>query len=364
MAETKFIRTVSYGGYDKIDVLQRFELLNSTVCDLKSELRTTKLLLEGYKKNADEDKTVNSILAGERTKMTQLEVQNESLNTKLKDIESANSSFEEEIKKLRAENEELKDKLGKAESKLTALEAKNEAAAFSNVFMEAQKSADLLIQNAKTQADELSAKAEKTAESIIAEANKEAENIFYEAKKKAAENIDDAAKEVEEMKVASGNMRSVMLDDIHELNDSLNTVREALELFMKNGKEGLDKYEALLGNTEDTLKKDGVPVFAQPDEVGTELPEKPQTVLEMLKDERAAEEESAKKKSSLERLQKMAEALNGASGGGDNLDKSDKDEKPESEPEAKDKTDKDEKKKGGKIDLAALANQANALKNK
>ena len=353
MAEIKFIRTVSFGGYDKIDVLQRFELLNSTICDLKSELRTTKLLLEGYKKDADQDKTVNNILAGERTKMTQLEVQNETLNTKLKDLEGTNNDFEEKIKKLKAENEELADKLEKAESKITVLESKSDALAFSNVFLEAQKSADLLIQNAKTQAEEINAEAEKTANSIIAEANKEAETIFYDAHKKAAENIDDAAKEAEEMKVASGNMRSVMLGDIQELNDSINAVKEALDAFVKNGSEGLDKYKQLLGETEDTLKKDGTPVFEDPAEVSTELPEKPQTVLEMLKDERAAEAENAKKKSSLDRLQKMAEALNGTP--------SDEGDKAE---EAEDKPEKDAKKPGGKIDLAALANQANALKNK
>lgn len=358
MAETKFIRTVTHGGYDKIDVLQRFELLNSTICDLKSELRTTKLLLEGYKKNADEDKTVNNILAGERTKMTQLEVQNETLNAKLKDLESENNSYEEEIKRLKAENESLSDKLDKAESKITVLESKSDALAFSNVFLEAQKSADLLIQNAKTQAEEVNAQAEKTAEGIIAEANKEAESIFYEAQRKAAENIDEAAKEVESMKISSGNMRSLMLGDIQELNDSISAVRAALDSFVKSGSDGLDKYSELLNETENTLKKDGTPVFEQPAEVNTEFPEKPQTVLEMLKEERANEEENAKKKSSLDRLQKMAEALNGAS------DEGDDGEKTESEPETEEKAEKESKKAGGRIDLAALANQANALKNK
>ncbi|HOA00520.1 hypothetical protein [Ruminococcus sp.] len=51
MAEARFIKTVTFGGYEKEAVIKRMEFLNTQVHDLRNELRETKLLLEAYKKD-------------------------------------------------------------------------------------------------------------------------------------------------------------------------------------------------------------------------------------------------------------------------------------------------------------------------
>ena len=39
MAESRFIRTVTFGGFDRTDVIRRLESLNGQIYDLKNELR-------------------------------------------------------------------------------------------------------------------------------------------------------------------------------------------------------------------------------------------------------------------------------------------------------------------------------------
>lgn len=367
MADIKYIRTVTYGGYDKTDVLQRLESLNTMVFDLKTELRTTKLLLEGYKKDADEDKTVTAILAGEKTKMTQLEVQNETLSTRIKNIEGENKGYVDEIKALKNELSELKERYEKAESKIKVMESSSDAVAFSNVFVEAQKSADVIIDNSKKRAEEINQQAKDTAENIIAEANKEAENIIYNAEKEAADTIESASKDLSKLRSASSSMRLFMLDDIARLNEDIVRAKKSLEEFVDTENKSLDNYQHMLDKTEKTLMENKVPEIAQTEIPAPEVREKPQTVLEMITEKKADEADKAKKKSSLDKLKQMADALNKDKNS--NSGKSEGAEKESSAPteksgDAEQKKSSDAQKKPGKIDLAALANQANSLKNK
>ena len=102
MAETRFMRTVEFGGYDRNDVIKRLEFLNTQVFDLKNELRETKLLMEEYKKGTDEEKAHETVLAGEKVKLTSLQVQNETASAKLKAAEEDNKKLSEELEALKA----------------------------------------------------------------------------------------------------------------------------------------------------------------------------------------------------------------------------------------------------------------------
>ena len=96
MAETRFIRTVAFGGYDKSDVDKRLEAMYSKVHDLKNELTETKAVLKKYEEGSDAAKSYESVLAVERAKITQLQVKNDNLSEKIKTVRDSIKIKEDE----------------------------------------------------------------------------------------------------------------------------------------------------------------------------------------------------------------------------------------------------------------------------
>ena len=118
MADTRFIRTVEFGGYDRNDVIKRFEFLNTQLFDLKNELRETKMLIEEYKKGSSEEKAHEAVLTQEKVKLTSLQVQNETASTKLKAAEEDKAKLAEELAALKATHADTLKELEDAKSKL------------------------------------------------------------------------------------------------------------------------------------------------------------------------------------------------------------------------------------------------------
>ena len=71
MAETRFIRTVVFGGYDKGDVDKKLDYIYNLFFDNKNKLRETKLLLDKIRGGADEKDALDSVLAGESFRASQ-----------------------------------------------------------------------------------------------------------------------------------------------------------------------------------------------------------------------------------------------------------------------------------------------------
>jgi len=333
MAEPRFIKTVTFGGYEKEAVVRRIEFLNEQVHDLRNELRETKLQLEAYRKGTDPEKALESVLSEERAKLTQVQVQNNTLNLKLKATDDENNSLQEEIKKLKNEMSELQDKLKATESKCAALMAQDEAMALSNVFIEAQKSSSMLEGTAKSKAAEIEFKTKKLAENIVAEANVEAEQIIFEAERTAAEKIAEARNQAEQMNVASNNLRASILENVNTLKRHMGLVRDSLEGFRKDGISRLIEADECLNKTEMSLKEGGVPVFKIPENIEPEIPERPMSLSEKIKNE----DDKRKQQEELDKLKQMAESIGGKK------DDADKDEQHNTEEtEQKNNSDKPE----------------------
>jgi predicted nucleic acid-binding Zn-ribbon protein len=354
MAEQRFIKTVTFGGYEKEAVVRRMEYLNEQVHDLRNELRETKLVLEAYKKGTDEEKALETVLSEERAKLTQVQVQNNTLNLKLKATDDENNNLNQQIKDLNAEIAELKDKLKATESKCAALMAQDEAMALSNVFIEAQKSSSMLEGTAKSKAAEIEFQSKKLAENIVSDANTEAENIIFEAEREAAEIIAEAKNKAEQMSAASNNLRASVLEDVNMLKLHMGKVRDALEGFRNVGASKLVEADECLNKTEEALKEGGIPVFKIPENIQPEIPEKPMTLSEKMRDD----EEKRRKQEELDKLKQMADSI-----GNKKDDHKDK-ENNDSPKEAAGDNQQNGEKKGGKLDLAALAAKANSIKNK
>lgn len=364
MAETRFIKTVEFGGYDRNEVIKRLEFLNGQVFDLKNELRETKLIMEEYKKGSDEEKAHETVLAQEKVKLTSLQVQNETNSAKLKAAEEDKAKLAEELAALKESHAAAVKELEDVKSKLSAYESDDEAAALSQVFIAAQQSANALVGNANKEAEDKKAAAEALVKEMLEDANHTAAEIIYEAEKKAAETDAETKNSAEKMKVANNNLRASMLTDVEELSKQMAALNEALAAITERGAEA----EKLLKETESKLTEGGIPEFKVPELVEADLPDAPES--------RKAGEQPKKSNAKLEELMKQASALKG--GETENIEADNADEKAEGSAEEKteetaedaEKTEekKPEEKKAAEgskksgVDLSALLKQANELK--
>lgn len=363
MAETRFIKTVTFGGYDKNDVDKKLEYLFTQVYELKNELREAKLALEEYKKGTDGEKALEGVLAGERAKLTQVQVRNETMSEKLKAAEDDNKSKEKELEELKAKAEKYKAEADKAKSDLAALSAGSDAVALSTVFIEAQKSAQLLEDTARQKAEQVDKDSKKLAEDTVTEANNKAKKIIFEAESRAAEIDADAKTRWEQMDAASGNLKATLLTDVESIMGEVSKLRTVFEEFEENGLSKLKESEQLLGGAEKRLKAGGIPVFRQPDEFSPEYPDEPEYSKVDGVYESSVSDTDRKKKEELEKLQAMASSIGGKSTASDDgVDLASLAE--QAAALGGDESGSDAKKSNsGGIDLAALAAQAAALED-
>ncbi len=313
MAESRFIRTVTFGGYDKNDVDKKLEYLFSQVYELKNELRVAKLRLDEYKKGTDEEKAHESILAAERAKLTQVQVQNETMSEKLKASDEELKKKDAQIADMKAELESLKAAKEEADSQLSALSAGSDAAALSTVFIEAQKSAKLLEDNAKKKAKDLEADVKKLSENTIDEANNKAKKIIFEAESRAAEINAEAKNKSEQMDAASDNLRASLLSDVERFSGAVDKLKSVFEAFQKDGLDKLGESEELLKAADRTLKAGGVPQFREPKRFDPEYPQAPEYKKINASYASAESEADKKKKEELEKLAALAASLDGGS---------------------------------------------------
>lgn len=305
MAESNYIKTVAFGGYDKADVNNRFNYLYEQIYELKNALRETKQIIDESRKGTEEEKIHESILASERAKLTMVQVQNESLSAKLKEVKEALKTQESENEALNIKVKELSESLADADSKIDAL-TNGGATSLSKVFIEAQKSADMLVADSKRQAEEIETNCRTLVQNMIAEANNEAAKIVYEAEKEAALKRADALNEAEQMKVASGNLKAVLFEDVKVISADLQEAKAVFEAALSKVQES----EELLAKTTNKLNNEGIPVFKIPETIRPEMPESP--VYQNVDNSFASAEseaESKKRKEDLDKLLAMANSI-------------------------------------------------------
>jgi len=351
MSESRFLKTVLFGGYERTGVEKRFEYLTSQLFSIKNELRENKLLLAELRKGTDVDTAAENVLAGERAKLTQVQVQYETVSKIIKTVEEDLRTRDQEVEELKAQVESLKEQLAEKDQKLIGYESGSDAVALSAVFIEAQKSADLLVQTKKKEAADLDANSRKLADNIIAEANNTARKIVYDAEVQSAETLAEAESKSAKMETASNNLRATVLTDVEQLSQQIASIQQLLEAFQNQGIPSLNDSAKLLTDVETKLKSGGVPVFRVPETVLPVFPEEPE-YEEVDYEYNGSSDEDAEKKAekdkqnseALAKLRQMADALSSV-----------KKEKSESREE--------KAKPGNAPDLAALAAQAAALKN-
>ena len=344
MADSQFIEVVAFGGYDKKQVDSHLDKLYEQITDLRNKLRQAEIQLDEYKKGADDEKAQQTVLNEERAKLTKIQVENKTLSDKLRNAEDANKKLTTQVESLTAQLTEITAKYSEAEEKVKGYEAGDDPAALSAVFIEAQKSANMLVEKSRKDIDDMKKKSESAAEQAIAAANNKAKKIVYEAEKQAAEIIAEAKNNSEKMNAASGNLRTIMVDDVEKLSEEFIKVKEAIEAFRKIGIEKVESAQKLLKKTDSKLKENGVPVFTDPKKIEPEYPAEPEY-------EEIEDEDKQEQNDELNKLMEMALAID--------EDKGKKESGAESKNEPK--PDKKEKSSGGAMTLDELMAQAEAL---
>lgn len=275
MAETRFIRTVVFGGYDKGDVDKKLEYIYDLFFDCKNKLRESKLLLDKMRGGAAEQDALDSVLANERAKLTELQVKNEQLVEKAKSLNDENMRKEKELAELKSRLAEAETKLSEAEAKLASEGGTNSGAMLNIVFQQAQTSANLILSTAQKQADDLASDSKKLAENTVTDANNKAKMIIYEAETNAAEITTAAKEKAAAMDVASGNVKAAVLGDVEKISLELSKFKDIFEKFGSTGTTMISQSMELLNGAVADLTSGGVPVFREPERFEAELVDSP-----------------------------------------------------------------------------------------
>ncbi len=366
MAETKFIKVSASGGYDKADVDKRLDFLYNLVYDLKNELRESKLLLKNYQEGSDAENNFENVLAVERAQITQVQVKNENLSEKNKCLREEVRVKEIENAELRETVKSLKGKLADAELTINAMKSGGGADALSVIFVEAQKSRDLILNDANEKAKFTEENTKRFIEEFVTDTNNQASKIIYTAERQAAEIIADAKNQAEQIRVSSNNLKSVMYTEMLGISTKILEIKETISELSNYTVAKLLDAENIIESTDATLKSGGIPVFETAQEIKPDYPKEPV----YLKPKPAPEHEK-KRNAELDKLQAMAEAIGGTKSESKKSSVSLDDLKKQAEAlndgkkvsdNPAESTKKSGAKKGG-VNLADLMKQAQALDN-
>ncbi len=252
MADTLFIKATAFCGYDKADVDKRLETLYSLIYNLKNEIRENKQIIKKYEEGYSQDKAYENALAVERAQLTQLQVKNENLSEKNKARKEELNIKEQENTKLREEIETLKAEVEELRLKQLALK-NNDTEDLGIIFIEAKKSRDLIVNNAKQEASSYKDEAKKFAEGLIAETNEKVEKLIKDAEQKAADIIATAEEKNKKLVETENTLKENILTNMSNLDAEIKNIKSVLDEFNLKTSSFIVDSEVLLSGVQDKL---------------------------------------------------------------------------------------------------------------
>ena len=260
MEGTGFLKTVNFGGFDKKDVLAYVDELNTKIFNLEAELDEKKALLEDAGGAGVDSSKYEELLAADKAKIAELQTSNESLNNQMKTMEDELAAKDKEIEELKAQNAELEDQLQEAKNKAaTAGAADNSAMELGNVFVEAQKTANIIVTQAKENARKMDEDAKKLANQVVDDANGKASTIVKNADEKASKILSEAEDKSAEMRSAAESIRKAVTEEINEIETNVSKLKEVLEMFSNESLSKLEDTKSIIDKAQAALTKGKVP---------------------------------------------------------------------------------------------------------
>lgn len=276
MSESRFMKTVLFGGYDRAGVEQKFERLSAKLFRLENELSDSKAMLAAVRSGSDEVSTLQKLLETQRGKLSAAQAEQETLSQKLRAAEAELSDKDNEIEKLKAKIASLQDQVRDKEMKVAAYEADDDNKPARAAIAEVEEKARVMLNAAKKDAAKLEENSRKLSDNIIAEANNTVSRIIYDAEAQGAQIIANAQNRSAETEAASGNLRAFLLSDVERLIGQIQGIRQALDQFGTQSSQSLGNAAQLLSNTDQILRAGGTPVYTVPQVTQPVLPPQPE----------------------------------------------------------------------------------------
>ncbi len=265
MDGTGFLKTVRVGGFDKKDVLAYVDELNTKIYTLEAELEEKKALLDGTEGGGSVDTSkYDELLASDKAKISELQTSNDSLKLQMKSLEDEIAQKDSEIEALKKQNAELEDQLQEAKNKAATSTGESSAIDLSNVFLEAQKTANTIVTQAKENARKMDEDAKKLANQVVDDANGKASTIVKNADDKASRILSEAEDKSSEMRAAADKIRKQVTEEIAEIDENVIKLKEVLEMFSSESILKLDEAKATIDSAQTALKKGSVPGGSAP----------------------------------------------------------------------------------------------------
>lgn len=263
MAGNGYLKTVSFGGFDKKDVLNYIDDLTSKIYRLETELTEKNEALEkmqtsGGKAQANfkGKEELEKKLEDSKKKISELMATADTTKLELTNLMGEAEQKDADLDKLKAEVEDLKEKLSNAEANSGS---SSDVSSFDigSVFIEAKNSADKIVQEAKKAAKKMESEAKDLQNQMLDEANAQAERIVVDANKEA-ETIVTTAKSTSEAMISASKAEAASILDkakteastIREKSSSLrSSVKSEFTNLDSNMKKLTDVLNALFGDS-------------------------------------------------------------------------------------------------------------------
>lgn len=258
MDGTGFLKTVNFGGFDKKDVLAYVDELNTKIYTLEAELEEKKTLLESSGgTDAETASKYQDLLASDKAKITELQTNNDNLKMQMKSVQDEIVIKNSEIEKLQQRTTQLEDELQDAKNKIASGAGTGESSAMdlSNVFIEAQKTANSIVTQAKENARKMDEDAKKLANQVVDDANGKASTIVKSADDKANRILTDAEDRSAEMRATAEAIKASVASDIGDIEQNVTKLKQVLEMFSSESIDTLDKAVELISNTQNSISK-------------------------------------------------------------------------------------------------------------
>ncbi len=276
MADILYIKAAAFGGYDKADVDKRLEALYTLIYNLKNEVRESKQILKKYEEGFSQDKAYENAIAVERAQLTQLQVKNETLAEKNKARYDELKAKEQENAKLLEEITQLKEEVEELRLKQVALK-NNDTEDLGIIFIEAKKSRDLIVNNAKQEAAACMEQAKKFSVDLIEETNTKIKKLIENAEKKASDTLNEAELKKKSILDEETSLKKNFLEKLEAFNSEINNIKNSVDTFTAASTDFISSSKTLIDTTERKIKdaKETAPV-----EKNTAAPTAPQVESE------------------------------------------------------------------------------------
>ena len=271
MDGTGFLKTVSFGGFDKKDVLAYVDELNTKIYTLQAELDEKTALVNAQGESTADTEKYEKLLAADKQKITELQTINYSLNNQIKTVEDESAAKDKEIEELKKKNADLEAELVDAKNKAAAAASgATSAMDLTNVFMQAQNTANSIVTQAKENARKMDEDAKRLANQVVDDANSKASTIVKTADEKAtkilsdagaksASIIADAEDKSAEMRAAAADMKATVLDEVGVIDSNIVKIRAAIEAFVKESAAKIDETQKNIADAKEAFNEGKIP---------------------------------------------------------------------------------------------------------